>query len=261
LQNFFDTAEFKLAGLSAFAYAWAYVFESSYAGYYGVSSSVVSISLTDLIRSGLALLFLFGLFFFLADMMPKRGSLLERRKSIALNVLVWGVFLGPIILLELGTLFLFYAPFLFLLLVVSGGFFQDALGWIQTSIRRRRIRTEDDVPRIPTTAKSHEEDLRITGLVFVCAWALLYAAALGQVRARENVTFHSISAAPEVLFIEKYGDFWVGKRVEAGRWGSDTVLMKLPDGKTEMRKVKREHVTSQWAIPRRVEWLRFLDER
>jgi hypothetical protein len=233
-----------LAVISAFLYGWAYTVELGYCSYFGIPAKVIDISITDLVRSGLASLFLLLMGAMLLDFMPKMGSHLERRQKIAVHLLAYGFLFGPLVIAEFGLVAIGLAPFAFYLLIILGGWTQDLH---QVAMRRARLilRGKKEEPEKEITLPSiTDKSLDDSGNIFLAVWMLFYAVAFGQAIAKEQERFLETPLAPDVVFVEKYGDLWIGKKIENGQWGGDTVLLKLADGQTTFNEVVRQNVYS-----------------
>lgn len=249
-EKVYRSVEFRLALFSAFLYGWAYAFEAGYCHYYGISTKVIEISVTDLVKAGLAGLSLVVIGWLTVDLIAEGDVQTERRRSVVVKILAYATLLGPFLILQFGLILLLYTPLVFALLLILAGWTHDLADRFQSLIRRalRRGATEHSEPKIvipPTTRVVSDT----AGFVFMALLILFYAYAVGHAVGKQKNKFLKTPLAEGVLFVEKYGDYWVGKRVEQGNiWASETVLLKLQDGVTVFEEGEYSDVFSRGAF-------------
>jgi hypothetical protein len=248
--KFSGSVEFRLALISAFLYGWAYSFEAGYCHYFGISPKVIEISATDLVKAGLVGFSLVVVGWLTVDLVAERDLQSERKRSVAVKILAYATLLGPFLILQFGLVVLFYTPIIFALLLILIGWTHDLTdrfqSFVDRAFRKRPIERSEQEIVIPSTTRSVSDT---AGFVFLALLILFYAYAVGHAVGKQKNKFLETPLVEGVLLVEKYGDYWVGKRVEQGNvWASETVLLKLQDGVTVLKEREHADVFSKWAF-------------
>lgn len=204
-----DSAVLAL-GITAFAYAVAFMYEVGYVGYFGVPFMLVEVSIRTLFRSvsWLLLIAITVVVLCLATMMVFRDS------KAKVPVLVWAPMVAAIFFAALGLRFdlSFYfalsGPCLFLPLVYLASPLISNMK--KKGSYAEKLHATDEIVRSRIGNDPHRAEILLwAGFVLIPLISLRVAHDTGLSEAHEQTTFLVADATPPCVVIRAYGDFLI----------------------------------------------------